>query len=147
VQSDGKAGVGSTAGEAKEAMTRLDRIIVALCAIGFLLCCTGIARGQDRPLYWASVAVLTAANVADVHSSWGKFEVNPLLRSADGRFGVRGAVVKSGISAGTLTVQALVLRRWPHARKAASIANFVAAGVVCWVAVRNYQLQLLGGNK
>jgi len=118
-------------------MTPLDRIIVTLCAIGFLLCCAGIARGEN--LYPISVATLTAAHGADVHSAWGKIEANPLLRSPDGRFGVRGAAVKSGLVAGHLTVQTLILRRWPKARKAATIVNFAAVGVVAVIAVRNYQ--------
>ena len=120
-------------------MNRLDKIIVLVCAIGFLLCCAGIARGQDRPLYWSSVATLTAAHVADMHSSWGKYEANPLLRSADGRFGMKGVAVKSSIAAGNLTVQTLLLRKWPKARKAAAITNFVVAGVVIGIAVRNYR--------
>lgn len=120
-------------------MTCLDKLIVMLCAVGFLLCCAGIARGQNRPLYWSSVAALTAAHVADTHSSWGKYEANPLLRSSDGRFGLRGAAVKSGIAAGNLTVQTLILRKWPKARKAAAIINFAAAGVIVGIAARNYR--------
>ena len=92
---------------------------------------------QDRPFYWPSVAAVTVAHGLDVHSSWGKHEANPLLQSADGRFGTRGAAVKSGIVAGSLTVQMLLLRKWPKARKAAAVANFAAAGVIVGVTVRN----------
>ena len=94
---------------------------------------------QDRSLYLSSVATLTAAHAVDMHSAWGKYEANPLLRSADGRFGPRGAVIKSGIMAGNLTVQTLLLRKWPKARKAATIINFAAAGAIGVIAVRNYR--------
>lgn len=120
-------------------MTPLDKIIVTLCAIGALLCFAGIARGQDRQIYYSSVASLTAAHVADVYSSWGRLEVNPLLRSADGRFGTGGAVVKSSLLAGNLTVQTLILRKWPKARRAAAILNFALAGTVGVVAARNHR--------
>ena len=94
---------------------------------------------QDRPLYWSSMAAVTAAQTLDMHSSWSKYEANPLLRSADGRFGLRGVAVKSGIAVGNLTVQTLILRKWPKARKAAAIINFAAAGAVGVIAVRNYR--------
>ena len=94
---------------------------------------------QDRPLYWSSVAAVTAAQTLDMHSSWGKYEANPLLRSPDGRFGVRGVAVKSSIAVGSLGVQTLILRKWPKARKAAVVINFAAAGAISVVAVRNYR--------
>ena len=118
-------------------MNRLDKIIVTLCAIGFLLCCAGIARGAN--LYPASVTTFAAAQVLDVHSAWRKYEANPLLRSPDGRFGVRGVTIKSGIAAGNLTVQTLILRKWPKARKAAAVIYFAAAGMIVGVAARNYR--------
>ena len=106
-------------------------------AILLFLCLSLMA--WDRPLYWSSVATVTAAQTLDAHSSWGKYEANPLLRSPDGRFGVRGVAVKSGIVAGSLTVQVLLLRKWPKARKVATITNFVLSGVMVGIAARNYR--------
>ena len=113
--------------------------LVSRAAVALVFAACLPLAAQDRPLYWASVAAVTAANVADVHSSLGKLEANPLLRSADGRFGSRGVTIKSGIAAGNIGVQALILRRWPKARKAAAIANFIAAGALVAVAARNYR--------
>ena len=113
--------------------------LISRVAIGLIFAACLPLAAQDRPLYWSSVAAVTAANVADVHSSLGKYEANPLLRSADGRFGAHGVAIKSFIAAGNIGVQALILRRWPKARKAAAIANFVAAGALVAVAARNYK--------
>ena len=144
-------------------MNRLDKLIVTLCALGALLCFARIARGQSlyvdsipvpnqecqrkakrvlffgKSNYVVSVAALTAAHVADTHSSWGREELHPLLRSADGRFGVKGLAVKSSLVAGHLTVQTLILRKWPQARRAAAVLNFALAGIVGVIAVRNYR--------
>lgn len=104
-----------------------------------------IGSSEDRlviggqMIYLASVASLIAAHVADVHSSWGRLEANPLLRSADGRFGVKGLAVKSSLVAGHLTIQALILRKWPKGRKTVAILNFALAGTVGVIAVRNYR--------
>ena len=33
----------------KRKMKRFDKLVVTICALGFLLCWTGIVRGQDKP--------------------------------------------------------------------------------------------------
>jgi hypothetical protein len=45
--------------------------------------------------------LLTTAVTADCVSSWGKQELNPLLRSSNGNFGMRGAAVKFGFLGAT----------------------------------------------
>lgn len=86
-----------------------------------------------------SVGSLTAASTLDVVSSWGKCcEANPLLASADSRFGARGAAIKSGVLGAQLVVQYWLVKRSPRLAKALSYANFVSAGVLTGVAVRNF---------
>ena len=89
-------------------------------------------RPLAADLWTASVAAYGGAQVADIASS-RKLERNPASVSDD----ARDAALKGGIAAGNITVQVLILRKWPSAKRAAAVVNFVAAGVVTVVAVRN----------
>jgi hypothetical protein len=92
---------------------------------------------QDR-LWKASVATLGAAHASDVASSWGRGEANPVLRGGDGRFGVRGLVIKS------LSAAAAIAPQWampPRYRSWMRWVNFGLAGVVIGVAARNYSIR------
>jgi len=53
------------------------------------------------------------------------------------RFGWQAATVKLGITAATLLVQRRILRRRPDLRRPLSISNFIAAGAMGGVAIRN----------
>ena len=95
---------------------------------------------QGRGVWGASVASLVGANALDIHSSWGKRELNGLLAGPDGTFGTRGVAIKSGIMAGLLTAEGLVLRNRPSGKlyKIFSAANFAVSSVIAGTAIRNY---------
>jgi hypothetical protein len=95
-------------------------------------------RGVSR-LWKASVALLAASSVADVHSSWGRLEANPLLRGPNGRFSTQGVVLKTMIVSGVIGAQYLMLRNHPKASKYGAITNFLMAGAISAAAVSNYQ--------
>lgn len=107
-----------------------------------------IKVSQKQKHWWyASQASLAAANVLDVHSSWGKYELNPVLKSSDGRFGTKGVLLKAAIVGGLVGYQHLVyhkiLRKEEDKKrfiKAATIANFCLTGVFTGVAIHNYQI-------
>gem|GEM_PF-3481402 len=90
-------------------------------------------------LYGASVAALIGAHAADLASSWGRPEVNPLLSpgAAGGRFGWQAATIKLSLAAGSLVIQRFVLRRRPDLQKTFALSNFIAAGAMGGVAIRN----------
>ena len=102
--------------------------------------------GENRPWrkrLWASVAMMAAANAADLHSSRGLAEANPLLRNGQGGINpVKGAVVKSAAAGGLLLLEALLLKKAPEHRleKPFTIINTAAAGTVAATAVRNYRI-------
>jgi hypothetical protein len=50
-------------------------------------------------LWRTSAAVLVAANAMDIHSSWGKHELNPALAGPDCNFGREGALIKVALTA------------------------------------------------
>ncbi len=98
-------------------------------------------RPPGRSSMWKLSAILAvSAAVADSHSSWGRLELNPLLRGANGRFGVRSVSLKALLTGGSIGAQYLLLRRNPKAEKYGTVTNFVMAGVLGAAAVNNYRL-------
>ena len=67
-----------------------------------LLAVPGLAEGRIYPI---SVGAYVGGIVMDGASSYGGQEINPLLRSSDGRFGNRGVVIMSGLAVGGLVAQ------------------------------------------
>jgi hypothetical protein len=97
--------------------------------------------GKEKPStsFWkASVIALVAASAADVHSSMGRYELNPMLRSADGRFGIKGIAIKSLIAGGAIGMQYLLVRKSPQASRYAAIANLGMTAMFTKVAIHNY---------
>lgn len=101
-----------------------------------------IAAEPDPRPWRYSVAALTAASVADAHSSWGHAERNPILAGADGRFGARGVAIKCGLVAAVVGVQYIALRRWPRLGRRLAVINFSAAGATAGAAARNYSMEV-----
>ena len=87
---------------------------------------------QSRP----SVAALIGAHSADVATSWGRREANPIIGD---RFGWRGLAIKSATTGGLLYVQR---RTGPRYRKVWTITNYVSAAVITSVAIRNHKTRL-----
>jgi hypothetical protein len=106
-----------------------------------------IAHVEDTPrrhtsrLWVASCVALLAATSADMASSWGRNETNPMLRSGDGRFGTKGASIKLAMAGAMIAPQLFVMKRAPGSQRLFSIANFLQAGLYTGVAVRNYGVQ------
>ncbi len=99
----------------------------------------GEMRPPDSTTWKLSVAALTAANMLDLTSSWGKCEQNASLRTADGRFdGSRAILLKAGVLGGLVATEWLLTRKTNRYRKAATIFNFGAAGAIGAVAAHNY---------
>lgn len=90
-----------------------------------------------------SALALVASNALDVHSSLGRDEMNPLLRSPNGTFNSRRAIlIKSAATGGALLVQALLIKKNPDRKlyKPFAITNAVVAGVTAGTAFRNYNV-------
>lgn len=93
-------------------------------------------------LYKWSVAALVAGNVADVASSWGRPEANPILARNHSNFGGSALAVKSGITGGMLVFQYFMTKKHPETKKSFMWTNFVSAGILGGVAARNQSLGL-----
>lgn len=105
-------------------------------------CCAESKRNWKK-LWVVTVVALAAANAADVHSSSGLWEANPLLRDQTGRLHARKAIViKSAASGGFVLLEAILLKKMPGRGlyKPFALTNMTAAGVVSASAVRNYRI-------
>jgi len=101
------------------------------------------ARKRWRRNWIASWAAFAAVNIIDIHSSAGKGELNPLLRTSDGRFSTRKAgLFKAGLGGGFMAFQGWMIKKNPSKNlyKPFTFANFGATGAMGAVAARNYSL-------
>lgn len=116
---------------------------IALCALlttGTLLGQTSSEKKGPGKLWWGSVAAVIAASSVDAHSSWGRQELNPVLRDSNGRFAVKGVALKAAIAGGVVAAQWFMMRRNPKAAKYAAVTNFGMASLFGYVAIHNYGL-------
>jgi hypothetical protein len=105
-----------------------------------------VAVGADRPdtgsvrLWKVSLAAVTVANIVDIHSSWGKRELNNALATEKGTFGLQSAAFKLAIQGGMVGVQYFAFRGRPnrYLNRFMTIMNFSAASVTTGTAIRNY---------
>jgi len=96
------------------------------------------AHARDWRRVWrASQAAVGVLAVADVGSTWGKGEANPILRSKGGGFGARGVALKAGIVGGWLVGQELLGRHRPQWQPALTVANTGMAVVTGWTVKHN----------
>jgi len=92
-----------------------------------------------RKLYKASIPAVVAGSTADIATSWGRGELNPLLRGAQGTFGARGLALKSALVGGS-TLAGWIIARHRHPEVAA-VANFGMAATFGITAWRNTRVQ------
>lgn len=88
----------------------------------------------------ADTAAHATGTALDAASSWGQREANPILRSADGRFGVQGAVTKGLIFAGSEFAKWKLARRYPRSKLVRAI-SLVPAAAFGGVAARNWRVR------
>jgi hypothetical protein len=104
-------------------------------------------RSSHEPSRWSKVwkisaVILVAANAADVQSSWGRPELNPLL--GRGRFGTRAVSIKAAVTGGALLGEWLILRRSPRLTPLVTVGNLGAAAATGSVVWRNHRMVAAG---
>jgi hypothetical protein len=92
-------------------------------------------------LWRVSAAVLGAVTIADMHSSVGRIEANPLLQSSNGRFSNRGIALKGLVVGGALGAQWLLIRKNPSAAPYAAGINFAAAALTGAAVAHNHMVK------
>jgi hypothetical protein len=108
-----------------------------------------LERGGDRSSasnakwhrQWAiSLAPLFASQALDAASSYGLRELNPLLASPDGGFGMKATTLKFGVVGALAATEYFVVRKYPRSAKVFTIVNWTAAGATSALAIHNYSL-------
>lgn len=100
----------------------------------FGLC--GPSKADLKYWHW-SVLAFSAATAADIHSSQGLYEMNPVL--GRGPFGGRQAAVKVSITGGLIAAEYFAIRRWPSTEKVFRWVNWLGAAGTAGVAASNYR--------
>jgi hypothetical protein len=93
-------------------------------------------RSRWHAVWRVSQLLLIGANTADIASSWGKSEANPLLRTGQ-RFGYGSMAIKLGVLTGSLTAQHFMARKSPRQIPFFTSANLAGTAVLSAVAARN----------
>lgn len=99
------------------------------------------ASAAEKPSRWRAVwrlseALLAGANGADIASSWGKSEANPLIRTGP-HFSYGSLAIKLGVVTGSLAAQHYLVRRSPNQTPYYASANLAVAGALSVAAAHN----------
>jgi hypothetical protein len=100
------------------------------------------APSEGKKRWLLSAVALIAGSALDAHASQSRYEMNPLLRDANGTFSNRrGFVIKSAAGGGMLLLQAILIKRNPDRNlyRPFALTNGIIAGVTAGAAFRNYQ--------
>jgi hypothetical protein len=108
------------------------RALAILCALPVG---SAVAESFPHKLWNSSVAALAVANAADVASSWGKRELNPIM--PEQRFGAEDALVKAGIVGAFMGVEYAILRHHPWFKRKVAALNWCGAGIDAATVVHN----------
>ena len=92
--------------------------------------------------WYKSLALFTIANAADVGSSYGQYERNPLLTNKEGKFGAKGVAIKSAITGGAALAEYLLVKKKPSLAKYLKIINYGAAAAPAFAAGYNTSVRL-----
>lgn len=99
---------------------------------------SGDARWKKQ--WEISLAPLFVSESLDSASSYGMRELNPLLASANGGFGMKATGIKFGVIGALAGAEYVLVRKYPRSAKFFSIVNWTTAGATTGLAVHNFQL-------
>jgi hypothetical protein len=95
---------------------------------------------RGKRLWKISLGVLAGAFAADVATSYGRREMNPLVAGADGRFSGRGLAIKGALAGATIGTQLLLIKRGGAGAKPAAYTNLGMAGLLSGAAIYNQKV-------
>jgi hypothetical protein len=73
----------------------------------------------------------------DAYSSWGKYELNPILKNQQAMFSTKGVILKAAL-VGVSTFAQFKLHTRPRAEKILSIENFAIGAFGIGLAAHNF---------
>jgi hypothetical protein len=114
------------------------RKLAGAAAVWSLLAMPGVAEETRRSKLWrVSLAALGGATAADMASSFGKQEVNPLMEAGGGRFSAQSVALKASLTGAAMFIQWRIVRKSSRAQPYAGAANLALAGVLAGAAAHN----------
>ena len=114
---------------------------VPTAAAGILFAPLSKANARDMKAWKISLVPLAASQVLDINSGWGRRELNPLLASSDGSFGMKGATIKIGLTAAMVGVEYVLIKKYPKTARIFSTVNWSGAAVTSSFAAHNYLIR------
>jgi hypothetical protein len=100
------------------------------------------APRPEVPNSWKlSLAPVLAGQALDASSSWGMRELNPVLAGPDGRFGMKSATVKLGVTGALIGVEYLILKAHPRAARMLTKLNWAAGIASGGIAAHNFAIR------
>jgi hypothetical protein len=127
-------------------------LLFFLCGIAPMVCAGDLLVGpspyatsapsREIPNSWKlSLAPVLAGQALDASSSWGMRELNPVLAGSDGRFGMKSATVKLGVTGALIGVEYLILKAHPRAARVLTKLNWAAGIASGGIAVHNLAIR------
>ena len=99
------------------------------------------ARAAALRAWKISLLPLVGSQALDASSSYGMRELNPLLASGNGGFGMKGVAIKLGVTSAVVGVEYLVIRKYPRSMRVISKLNWTTGIVTTGFAVHNYAIK------
>jgi hypothetical protein len=99
------------------------------------------ARAAALRAWKISLAPLVASQALDACSSYGMRELNPLLASDNGGFGMKGVAIKLAVTSAVVGVEYLVIRKYPRSTRVISKLNWTTGIVTTGFALHNYAIK------
>jgi hypothetical protein len=97
---------------------------------------------EDSAHAWKiSLAPLVASQALDAASSYNMRELNPLVRSANGGFEMKGAILKLGVTGLLVGAEFLVVRKYPRSARVIAKLNWSSGIVTTGFAIHNYAIR------
>lgn len=88
-----------------------------------------------------SLVPVVASQSLDIASSYGMVERNPLLAGPDGRFGTKALGIKLGTTAAIVSVEYLIVKKWPGSARILSKVNWGTSALTTGFAVHNFAIK------
>jgi len=123
------------------------KLIILILTIPLIVSAQEIPRWNRLDKILAlSQGTLTAATIADVHSSQRGFELNPIARGKDGKLNNRASIIIVGSTIGLALLQRSILKRiapehqrkWKKVFVVLNLAGTASHGIA---AGRNYRIE------
>jgi len=102
-----------------------------------------VAERQDAALraWKISLVPVVASQSLDIASSYRMRELNPMLAGSDGRFGAKATTVKLGATAAIISVEYLIVKKWPESARVLSKVNWGTSALTTGLAVHNFAIK------